>query len=96
MKSSDRTIEDTAEICLEILGGKALCRECTIDPQGSTPELDFRAFCSTDPAEFSAHILKHIALRQNVDPRLADLALWEEALGVHPRGARLTPRSVAA
>lgn len=96
MTSSDRTIEDTAEICLEILDGKALCRECTIDPQGSAPELDFRAFCSTDPAEFSAHILKHIALRQNVDIRLADVALWEEALRVHPRGAGLVPHSVSA
>lgn len=96
MDTTDRTIEDTAEINLEILGGKALCRECAIDPQGSVPELDFRAFSSEDPAEFTAHILKHISLRQGVDPRLADVALWEEALGVHPRGARLTPRSVSA
>lgn len=96
MASSDRTIEDTAEICLEILDGKAICRECTIDPQGSASELDFRAFCSMDPAEFSAHILKHIALRQNVDIRLADVAIWEEALRVHPRGAGLVPHSVSA
>lgn len=96
MNSSDKTIADTAALNLEILDGKALCRECTIDPQGSVPELDFRAFSSKDPAEFTAHILKHISLRQSVDPRLADVALWEDALGVRPRGVRLTPRSVAA
>ena len=90
MDSIDRTIEDSADICLEILSGKALCRECTIDPQGSSPELDFRAFCSSDPSEFSAHILKHISLRQNVRPDLADVGLWEEALGVYPRGQRFS------
>lgn len=96
MDTTDRTIEDTADICLEILGGQALCRECTIDPQGSVPELDFRAFVSSDPVEFSAHILKHVSLRHRVNVDLLNIALWEEALGVHSRGVRLPASSLAA
>lgn len=74
-------IEDTPEICLEILGGRALCRECSLDLEGSMAELDYRSFSSKDPAEFSAHVLKHLALRQSFDPMLADVRLWEELLG---------------
>lgn len=96
MDTTDRTIEDTAEINLEILGGKAICRECTIDSKGSIPELDFRAYSSADPAEFTAHLLKHVSLRHKVRADLLDITLWEEALGVHPRGVRLTSHAVSA
>lgn len=96
MDATDRTIEDTAEINLEILGGEAICRECTIDSAGSLPELDFRSYSSGDPREFTAHLLKHVSLRQKVRADLLDVALWEEALGVHPRGVRLPASELTA
>ena len=78
-------IADTEDICIELLGAKALCRECTIDPQGSIPELDFRAFSSTDAGEFSAHLLKHRALRHSFPLELTELKYWEAALSATQR-----------
>lgn len=78
--STNKIIEDTADICLEILGDIALCRECTIDPEGSIPEVDFPAYTSRNPEEFAAHLLKHIALRHRFNRELADASTWEELL----------------
>jgi len=87
MKTIDHrsVIADTEDICIELLGAKALCRECTIDPQGSVPELDFRAFSSTDAGEFSAHLLKHRALQHSFPLELLELSYWQGALGTTQR-----------
>lgn len=75
-----RTVADTRDICLEIVGGSALCRQCSIDPQGSKMSIDYRSFSSKDPGEISAHVLKHISLRQPIDPELSTLEFWQQEL----------------
>jgi len=83
MKTSEQrsVIADTADICIEILGAKALCRECTIDPQGSVPELDLRSFSSGSAEEFSAHLMKHRSLRHEFPLELTELSYWQSVLG---------------
>ncbi len=75
-----RTVADTRDICLEIVGESALCRQCSIDPQGSKMSIDYRSFSSSDPGEFSAHVLKHISLRQPIAQELAALEFWQREL----------------
>lgn len=76
---------DNVTICLEVIDGKALCRECTIDPEGSVPELDFKSFSSSDPAEFSAHLLKHIAVRHEIPAEKLTVEYWSALLIATPR-----------
>jgi len=71
---------DNVTICLEVLDGKALCRECTIDPEGSIPEADFKSFSSSDPEEFSAHLLKHIAVRHEIPSEQLTVEYWSALL----------------
>lgn len=79
--SEDQTLEDNADICVELLAGRALCRECTIDPNGSVPEVDFIAYSSKDPEEFSKHLKKHFDLGHQLDSRFTEVATWGALLG---------------
>jgi len=80
METLHHPVLDSVDICLEIIDGKALCRECIIDPDGSTPELDFKSFSSADPTEFSAHLLKHIAVRHEIPAEKLTVEYWAALL----------------
>lgn len=85
MKAADRIILDTPAICLEILAGQALCRECSLDKTGVIAEADFRTFSTVNPLEFSNHVLKHIMIGELVDSNLATVEYWTKALNSAPQ-----------
>lgn len=83
MKEVNRVIIDTPEICLEIIAGQALCRQCTVSPNSSSiAEADFPSFSTSNPLEFVQHIQKHKELKKSLNPQFTTEEYWEDALSI--------------
>lgn len=85
MKEMNRVIIDTPEICLEIIAGQALCRQCTISPNSSIANADLPSFSSSNPLDFVQHIKKHKELKNIIDPVFKTEEYWREALNSSPK-----------
>ena len=80
MATDHRIILDTAELQVELLNGRALCRSCTIHPEGSIAELDLPGFSCGDAQAFAAHLLSHGELLQPIPAELTSAGHWKKLL----------------